>query len=226
VRILVVDGDERTAGFLRQSLEEDGHSVELALDGQTALARAGRSPAPDLIIMDIQIPAPDGLEVVTGLRRQGSVMPILILTARDSPEDVARGLDAGADDYLVKPFALVELRARMRALTRRQASAVPAPVRAGALEIDRLKRTVRRAGREIPLPQRQFRLLEYLMLNRGRIVSRSELLREVWTLKSDPESNIVDAHISTLRAALLRAGEPRLIETVRGAGYRLPAEPS
>ncbi len=224
MRILVVEDDERTVSFLQQSLEEDGHMVDLARDGTTALEEARRKPPPDLIVLDIQIPEPNGLAVCATLRQEGVPSPILILTGRDTPQDVAIGLDAGADDYLVKPFALVELLARVRALTRRQGGGVQGVLSAGSLELDRLKRTVRRNDRVIPLAPRQFRLLEYLMLHSGRAVSRSELLREVWNLTFDPESNLVDAHISTLRSALERAGEPRLIHTVRGVGYTLKAD--
>ncbi|HWN81928.1 MAG TPA: response regulator transcription factor [Candidatus Udaeobacter sp.] len=227
MHILVVEDDVRTVGFLQQSLEEDGHSVDVALDGRTALAKARAKPPHDLIVLDIQIPEPNGLEVCTTIRQEGITAPILILTGRDTPQDVAIGLDAGADDYLVKPFALVELLARVRALTRRQAApGVKGILQVGSLELDRLKRRVRRSDREIPLAPRQFRLLEYLMLHTGRAVSRSELLREVWNLNFDPESNLVDAHISTLRSALERAGEPRLIHTVRGVGYTLKADPT
>ena len=227
MHILVVEDDVRTIGFLQQSLEEDGHSVDVALDGRTALAKARAKPPHDLIVLDIQIPEPNGLEVCTTIRQEGITAPILILTGRDTPQDVAIGLDAGADDYLVKPFALVELLARVRALTRRQAQpGVKGILQAGSLELDRLKRSVRRSDRVIPLAPRQFRLLEYLMLHTGRAVSRSELLREVWNLNFDPESNLVDAHISTLRSALERAGEPRLIHTVRGVGYTLKADPT
>lgn len=225
MHILVVEDDERTLSFLRQSLEEDGHAVDAALDGRTALTKARANPAYDLIVLDIQIPEPNGLQVCSTLRQEGIPTSILILTGRDTPQDVAIGLDAGADDYLIKPFALVELLARVRALTRRQGTA-QGVLRAGSVELDRLKRSVRRADRIIPLAPRQFRLLEYLMLNTGRAVSRSELLREVWNLSFDPESNLVDAHISTLRSALERAGDPRLIHTVRGVGYTLRADPS
>lgn len=226
MQILVVEDDERTASFLKQSLEEDAYSVQVALDGRSALEQARRVPTPDLIILDIQIPEPNGLTVARTLREQGNVTPILILTGRDTPEDIATGLDAGADDYLVKPFALVELLARVRALTRRPVPGVQGTLRVGSLELDRLKRIVRCASRDLPLAPRQFRLLEYLMLNIGRAVSRSELLREVWNISFDPESNLVDAHISTLRSALKDAGEPRLIHTVRGVGYTLKADPS
>jgi len=224
VAILVVEDDERTVSFLQQSLEEDGYTVTVALDGNTALAKGRRKPPPDLIVLDIQIPEPDGLAVCSTLRQEGVTTPILILTGRDAPQDIAIGLDAGADDYLVKPFALVELMARVRALTRRQGAGVQGVLRAGSLELDRLRRTVQRGDRTIPLAPRQFRLLEYLLLNSGRAVSRSELLREVWNLSFDPESNLVDAHISTLRSALERAGEPRLIHTVRGVGYTLKSD--
>ena len=213
--------------FLRQSLEEDGHSVDVAVDGNSALSAARAKPPHDLIVLDIQIPEPDGLVVCARLRQEGVSTPILILTGRDTPKDIAIGLDAGADDYLVKPFALVELLARVRALTRRQGGVgVQGTLSAGTLELDRLRRAVRRGTRTIPLAPRQFRLLEYLMLHAGRPVSRSELLREVWNLTFDPDSNLVDAHISTLRSAIEAGGEPRLIHTVRGVGYTLRADPS
>jgi len=224
VEILVVEDDQRTVSFLQQSLEEDGYAVDVALDGRTALEKGRRKPPHDLIVLDIQIPEPDGLSVCATLRNEAVTTPILILTGRDAPQDIAIGLDAGADDYLVKPFALVELLARVRALTRRQGTGVQGVLRAGNLELDRLKRSVRRGERAIPLAPRQFRLLEYLMLNTGRAVSRSELLREVWNLSFDPESNLVDAHISTLRSALEHTGESRLIHTVRGVGYTLKSE--
>ena len=224
MQILIVEDDERTVSFLQQSLEEDGYKVDVALDGRTALAKGRGKPGYDLMVLDIQIPEPDGLSVCATLRQEGVTTPILILTGRDAPQDIAIGLDAGADDYLVKPFALVELLARVRALTRRQGSGVQGVLRAGTLELDRLKRSVRRGDRSIPLAPRQFRLLEYLLLNMGRAVSRSELLREVWNLTFDPESNLVDAHISTLRSALERTGEARLIHTVRGVGYTLKAD--
>ena len=224
MEILVVEDDERTVSFLRQSLEEDGYAVSIALDGRSALEQARRTPGFDLIVLDLQIPEPDGLAVCATLRQESIPTPILILTGRDAPQDVATGLDAGADDYLVKPFALVELLARVRALTRRQTSAVRGVLRAGTLELDRLKRSVRRGERGLALAPRQFRLLEYLMLNQGRAVSRSELLREVWNLSFDPDSNLVDAHISTLRSALEREGEGRLIHTVRGVGYTLKSD--
>jgi DNA-binding response OmpR family regulator len=155
LQILVVEDDERTAGFLRQSLEEDGYTVEVAANGRTALEKADTSPMPDMIILDIQIPDRNGLEVARTLRQRGNVTPILILTGRDTPEDIATGLDAGADDYLVKPFALVELLARVRALIRRPMAGVQGTLRAGSLELDRLKRSVRRGNRDIPLAPRR-----------------------------------------------------------------------
>jgi len=197
------------------------------MDGHAALSAVRNRPPHDLVILDIQIPEPNGLEVCARIRQDGITTPVLILTGRETPNDVAIGLDAGADDYLVKPFALVELLARVRALTRRQAGGTAQGIlHAGNLELDRLRRTVRRGARVIPLAPRQFRLLEYLLLNAGRPVSRSELLREVWNLNFDPESNLVDAHISTLRSALESEGESRLIQTVRGVGYTLRADAS
>jgi len=180
---------------------------------------------PDAVLLDVLMPGIDGLEVCRRMRDTGDRTPVLLLTARDGVDDRVHGLNLGADDYLVKPFALVELLARVRALIRRPMAGVQGTLRAGSLELDRLKRSVRRGNRDIPLAPRQFRLLEYLLLNSSRAVSRSELLREVWNISFDPESNLVDAHISTLRSALERAGEPRLIHTVRGVGYTIKDEP-
>jgi DNA-binding response OmpR family regulator len=227
MHLLVIEDDPRLVRLLRRLLEEDRHIVETATTGQGGIEIAEAAPGIEVIILDLGLPDISGLEVARRVRAGGSEVAILMLTARDTVGDRVTGLDAGADDYLVKPFALVELLARVRALTRRQgATGVKGILQAGTLELDRLKRSVRRSDRTIPLAPRQFRLLEYLMLHAGRAVSRSELLREVWNLNFDPESNLVDAHISTLRSALERSGEPRLIHTVRGVGYTLKADPS
>lgn len=226
MRILVIEDEPKVARALNAGLQRAGYEVSVSATGEEGFFAAS-AQAFDLILLDLMLPGRDGLEVLGTLRRRGVKTPVLILTARDTVEDRVQGLDGGADDYLVKPFALVELLARVRALTRRQGGVgVQGTLSAGTLELDRLQRAVRRGTRTIPLAPRQFRLLEYLMLQAGRPVSRSELLREVWNLTFDPDSNLVDAHISTLRSAIETGGEPRLIHTVRGVGYTLRADPS
>jgi two-component system, OmpR family, response regulator len=223
MRILIVEDDQRLARLMVRVLAEEHLASDVANDGDSGLELALRGIY-DVAIIDWILPGRDGPALCRAIRSAHLPTAILMLTARGQLEDRVAGLDSGADDYLVKPFALVELLARVRALTRRQGSGVQGVLKVGSLELDRLKRTVRRGDRVIPLAPRQFRLLEYLLLNTGRAVSRSELLREVWNLTFDPESNLVDAHISTLRSALERAGEGRLIHTVRGVGYTLKSD--
>ena len=222
MRILIVEDDRNAARFLRQGLEEDGHAVDVAADGIEG-GHLGHVNPYDLIVLDIQLPGRNGLQLAADLRREGVVTPILMLTARDSTEDVVRGLDAGADDYLTKPFAFDELLARVRALARRQAPAAVAggQLRLADLELDRLARRVRRGTRTIEVSPREFRLLEHFLLFPGRVLSRTHLLEKVWDMTFDPGTNVVDAHISNLRRKLEEGGDPRLIHTVRGAGYVL-----
>jgi two-component system OmpR family response regulator len=223
MRILVVEDELKVARFLRQALEEEGHAVDAAGDGVEAgnLAHVNQY---DLILLDVQLPRKDGLQVAAELRRAGSQSPILMLTSRDSTQDVVRGLNAGADDYLTKPFALEELLARVNALTRRQPGAVTGTLRYQDLEMDRLKRRVKRAGQRLDFSPREFRLLEFFLLNPERTVSRSLLLEKVWDMSFDPGTNVVDAHISIVRKKLEDHGRSRLIQTVRGAGYALRAQ--
>ena len=223
MRVLVVEDEAKVARFLRQALEEEGHAVDLAGDGAEAEQRAHLTLY-DLILLDVQLPRTDGLVVAANLRRRGVLAPILMLTSRDSTQDVVRGLDAGADDYLTKPFALEELFARIHALTRRQLGPTTGILRYQDLEMDRLRRIVRSGGRAIDLAPREFRLLEYLLLNPERVVGRATLLEKVWDMSFDPGTNVIDAHISTLRRKLEDTGHRRLIQTVRGAGYALRAE--
>jgi len=220
VRILVVEDDPRASRFLRQGLEEEGHTIDVAADGEAG-ARYGHGSSYDIIVLDVQLPGMSGLELARDLRRAGVQTPILMLTARDATDDVVRGLDAGADDYLTKPFAFDELLARVRALTRRQLAGPSGALRYGDLEMDRLRRTVRRAGRPVDLSPREFRLLEYLLLHPEQTITRTRLLEQVWDMNFDPETNVVEAHISNLRSKLEEGGAPRVIETVRGAGYTL-----
>jgi two-component system OmpR family response regulator len=220
VRILVVEDDPKAARFVKQGLQEEGHVVDVADDGNEG-ARLAHINTYDLFILDIQMPGISGLELARELRRSGFETPILMLTARDSTQDVVRGLDAGADDYLTKPFAFDELLARVRALTRRQVAGPAGVLRYRDLEMDRLARSVKLAGRSIDLSPREFRLLEYFLLNAEQVVTRTRLLEKVWDMTFDPETNVVEAHISNLRRKLEERSTPRLIQTVRGSGYAL-----
>lgn len=225
MRILVVEDDASVVRFLRQALTEEGHAVDTTGDGAEAGTLAHSNPY-DLILLDVQLPGRDGLQVAAEVRRSGLTCPILMLTSRDSTQDVVRGLNAGADDYLTKPFALEVLLARVNALTRRQLGTATSILRFQDLEMDRLQRRVKRAGRTIDLAPREFRLLEFFLLNSERVITRTTLLERVWDMSFDPETNVVDAHISNLRKKLEEGGRTRLIQTVRGAGYALrPAEP-
>jgi len=224
VRILVVEDDPKTARFLKQGLEEEGHAVDLAADGDEGAFLGHLNPY-DLIVLDIQLPKRNGLQLSADLRREGVDVPILMLTGRDSTPDVVRGLNAGADDYLTKPFDFDELVARVNTLTRRRAAdggGIGGVLRYNDLEMNRLLRQVRRGGRPIELSPREFRLLEYFLLHPEEVVTRVQLLEKVWDMSFDPETNVVDAHISNLRKKLEMAGG-RVIQTVRGAGYALRA---
>jgi two-component system OmpR family response regulator len=176
--------------------------------------------------LDIQLPRKNGLELSRELRREGVETPILMLTGRDSTEDIVRGLDAGADDYLTKPFAFDEFLARVRALTRRQVTGVAGTLRFEELELDRLRGVATCAGRPLDLSPREFRLLEYFLLHPEQLVTRTMLLQKVWNMSFDPETNVVEAHMSNLRRKLEDREQPRLIQTVRGAGYMLRSRES
>jgi two-component system OmpR family response regulator len=221
VRILVVEDDPNAARFLKQGLEEEGHSVDLAADGDEGSYLGHLNPY-DLMVLDVQLPRRNGLQLAAEFRREGVETPILMLTARDSTPDVVRGLNAGADDYLVKPFDFDELLARVNALARRRGEGGATGVlRFEDLEMDRLRRQVRRGSRLIDLSPREFRLLEYLLLHPDQVITRVQLLEKVWDMSFDPETNVVDAHLSNLRRKLEQFGGRRLIQTVRGAGYVL-----
>ena len=220
MRILVVEDDPKTARFLKQGLQEEGHAVDLAADGEEGSFLGHLHPY-DLIVLDVQLPKRNGLQLSSELRREGIETPILMLTARDSTPDVIRGLNAGADDYLTKPFDFDELLARVNALTRRRTGAgVSGLLRFDDISMDRLKRQVRCGSQLIDLSPREFRLLEYFMLHPEEVITRVQLLEKVWDMSFDPETNVVDAHISNLRKKLEQFGA-RLIQTVRGAGYVL-----
>ena len=224
MRILVVEDDSKVSRFVRQGLEEEGHAVDVAPDGEEGAMLAHVNPY-DVLVLDVQLPKKNGLVLAAELRREGSTVPILMLTARDSTDDVVRGLDSGADDYLTKPFAFDELLARVRALGRRGGAAVAgATLRYADVEMDRVHHRVTRGGRPLDLTAREFRLLEYFLVRPDEVVSRTELLEKVWDMSFDPGSNVVDVHVSNLRGKLEEGNEPRLIQTVRGVGFALRTE--
>jgi DNA-binding response OmpR family regulator len=220
VRLLVVEDDRKVASFLERGLREDGYAVDVALDGEAG-SRHARIYDYDALIVDVMLPLKNGLEVVREVRAAGRSVPILLLTARDSTEDVVRGLDAGADDYLTKPFAFDELLARVRALLRRGGAARPDRLGYEDIQLDRIIHEASRADMALDLTPREFRLLEFFLLNAERVVRRTELLEKVWDLSFDPESNVVDVHVANLRRKLARSGGPPLLHTVRGVGYVL-----
>jgi two-component system, OmpR family, response regulator MprA len=219
MRILVVDDELAVRESLRRALALEGHDVELAADGREALARIARS-APDLVVLDVLMPELDGLEVSRRLRAAGDRTPILMLTARAEVEDRVAGLDAGADDYLGKPFALDELLARVRALLRRSPSS-DEPLRFADLALDPGARTVSRNGRPIELTRTEFALLELLIRNPRRVLTRSEILLAVWGYDFGPTSNSLEVYVGYLRRKTEADGAPRLVQTVRGVGYVL-----
>jgi len=220
-RVLVVEDDVEIAGALRRSLALEGYDVELAGDGLAALARA-ETYEPDAVVLDIGLPKLDGVEVCRRLRQRGDV-PILMLTARDSVETRVEGLDSGADDYLVKPFERSEMLARVRALLRRRPPRGAASLLVGDLRLNPDRHEAVRAERVLDLTSREFELLEHLMRNERLVVSRESLLEEVWGYAPFSETNTVDVFVSNLRRKLEAEGEPRMLRTVRGAGYVLRA---
>jgi two-component system, OmpR family, response regulator MprA len=221
-RVLVVEDDTDIAGVLRRSLDKEGYDVRVAGDGEAALDQAGVF-APDAVVLDLGLPKLDGVEVCRRLRTGGDV-PILILTARDALEARVEGLDSGADDYLVKPFEREELLARVRALLRRRPPRGSAYLVAGDLRLNPATREAHRGERELELTAREFELLEHLMRNERIVVSRQALLDEVWGYHPFAETNTVDVFISNLRRKLEQGGEPRVLHTIRGAGYVLRDE--
>ena len=220
MRILVVEDDRKVAGFIEMGLREEGYAVDLARDGDEAIVLAHVNDY-DAILLDLMLPKKNGLQVAAELRREGRTTPILMLTARDATEDVVRGLDAGADDYLTKPFKFDELLARLRALVRRGGATRVERITAGPLELDRLKHQAYVGGRALDLTPREFQLLEHFMMHKDDVVRRTELLEKVWDMHFDPESNVVDVHVGNLRRKLREAGYDGIIRTVRGVGFRL-----
>lgn len=220
MKILVVEDDRKVAGFIEQGLREEGYAVDVAPDGEQATMLAHVYEY-DLVVLDVMLPKKTGLQVATELRREGRSTPILMLTARDTTEDVVRGLDAGADDYLTKPFKFDELLARVRALVRRGGAGRTELLKYGPLELDRLKHKVRVDGNAVDLTPKEFHLLQHFLLHPEEVVRRTELLEKVWDMHFDPESNVVDVHVGNLRRKLKGAAGKDLIQTVRGVGFRL-----
>ena len=227
VQILVVEDEPKVANALREGLETEGYEVTVADTGEDGFFRANTDSF-DLIILDVMLPGRTGIEVLSTLRRQGDKTPVLLLTAKDAVEDRVLGLDTGADDYLVKPFAFEELSARVRALLRRNRSESSGVIIIGNLEIDPVRRTVNRNSQRIELTMREFELLEYLGRNHGRVVSREMLARDVWkeTARATPLDNVIDVHIARLRRKIDDASPVKLLHTVRGVGFTLSEEQS
>jgi two-component system response regulator MprA len=221
MKILVVDDERAVRDSLRRALELEGYTVELAADGQEALELLGGNGEPDVLILDILMPHVDGLEVCRRLRREGRRVPILMLTAREEVENRVAGLDAGADDYVTKPFALEELLARVRALLRRTPGGSGEVLRFADLELDPKTREVRRAGEPIDLTRTEFSLLELFLLNPRQVLTRSIIFERVWGYDFGFSSNSLDVYIGYLRRKTEAGGRPRLIQTVRGVGYAL-----
>jgi DNA-binding response OmpR family regulator len=222
MRLLIGEDDRALALFLSRGLEADGHRIRLAYDGG-AVVEAFRQDLPDLTILDLNMPVKDGEQVLAEVRAIDADLPVLVLTARQEVDTRVRCLDLGADDLMIKPFSLHELRARCRALLRRKREA-RLQLRAGDLELDRLDHTARRAGLPVVLTNKEFALLEHLMLNRGQCASRVDLLDSVWNMEPAQTTNIVDVYINYLRRKLKDPPPGQLIRTVRGSGYMVPSE--
>ena len=221
MKVLVVDDERAVRESIRRALELEGYEIELAEDGRQALDRLESDSQPDAVVLDILMPGVDGLEVCRTLRKSGSSVPVLMLTARTQVEDRVEGLDAGADDYLTKPFALEELLARLRALLRRTADGSGETLRFEDLELDPRTREVRRGGEPIELTRTEFSLLELFMLNPRQVLTRSVIFERVWGYDFGYGSNSLDVYIGYLRRKTEAGGRPRLIQTVRGVGYAL-----
>jgi DNA-binding response OmpR family regulator len=222
MRLLIAEDDKALGQFLSRGLEADGHRVRLAYDGGSAV-EAFREEMPDLTILDLNMPVKDGEQVLEEVRLLDRDLPVLVLTARQEVDTRVRCLDRGADDLMIKPFSLHELRARCRALLRRKRE-TRLELRAGDLELDRLDHSARRGGRKIDLTNKEFALLEHLLLNRGQSVSRVELLDSVWNMEPAQTTNIVDVYVNYLRRKIADPAPGQLIRTVRGCGYMVPTE--
>jgi heavy metal response regulator len=220
MRILVVEDEKKVASFIQRGLAAESHAVDVAYDGEAGLARilAGEY---DLILLDVMLPRRDGIEVLHEIRRRKLTVPVLLLTARASVADRVAGLDAGADDYLAKPFAFEELLARVRALLRRGAGAASTVLSAADLRLDPVSRQVSRAGRKVELTAKEFALLEFFLRHPGRVLSRPLIAQHVWGVEADSFTNVIDVYVNYLRKKIDQDFETKLIHTVRGVGYVL-----
>lgn len=223
MRILVVEDERKVASFIRQGLGEEGYAVDVASNGEEGLAMA-RNGVHDLIILDIGLPKMNGLQVLQELRRRKVTTPVLLLTVRATIEDKVLGLDAGADDYLTKPFAFQELVARVRALLRRRTEGGPAVLQFADLTLDPARHTAFRGGQKIDLTSKEFALLDYFMRNPGRVLTRTMIIEHVWDYDFDTGTNVVDVYVNYLRKKIDSDREPKLIHTIRGVGYVMKAE--
>jgi two-component system OmpR family response regulator len=225
MRILIIEDDRAAAQYLIKGLKESGHVADYADDGEKGLEMA-LSHSYDVLVVDRMLPKRDGLSIIRILREDGQNVPVLILSALSDVDDRVRGLRAGSDDYLAKPYSFTELLARLEVLARRnQPWEAKNTYEVADLKLDRLARTVTRAGQTIPLQPREFRLLEYLMQHAGHVVTRTMLLEHVWDYHFDPQTNVIDVHMSRLRRKIDKGFEPNLIQTIRGAGYSIRPEP-
>ncbi len=222
VRVLLVEDESRVAGFIAKGLREQTYAVDVAADGEQALYQAAVNSY-DLVILDVMLPIKDGHRVCRELRSRGFHAPILMLTARDAVDDRVAGLDSGADDYLTKPFDFKELLARLRALLRRGVEVRPAVLKVDDLRLDTGKHIASRSGRPVSLTAKEYALLEFLVLNEGRVVGREQIAQHVWDESFDPLSNVIDVYIKRLRTKLESGAGRRLIHTRRGEGYLLTA---
>ncbi len=222
MKILIVEDDRKVAGFIEQGLKEEGYVVDVAPDGDEATMLAHVYDY-DVILLDVVLPRKNGFQIAAELRREGRNTPIMMLTSRDSTEDVVRGLDAGADDYLPKPFKFEELLARIRALHRRGGAERTEVLQYGSVALDRLRHTCSVAGQPLELTPKEFQLLEFFLLHPDELVRRTTLLEKVWDMHFDPESNVVDVHVGNLRRKLAGAAGTSLISTIRGVGFMLRA---
>lgn len=223
MRLLVVEDDRMLADYVRLALKEDGHAVDLAASGEEGQTLAMVHEY-DVIVLDHMLPGRTGPEILRYLRERGNATPVLMLTAMSDEDDIVTALDLGADDYLTKPFAVGELRARVRSLGRRRGGPRTEQITVSDLVLNRLKRTIAKSGQTIALTPKEFTLLEYFLLHPNQVVTRTELLEKVWDLQFDPGSNVVDVHVTRLRGKLERAGTAVTLTTVRGSGFMLNSE--
>ncbi len=222
MKILLVEDEIKLAESLKKGLRQEGHVIEHISNGLFAEQRiSGSTGSYDLILLDITLPGKDGLEIASSLRKKGIATPILMLTARDTKEDIVRGLDQGADDYIVKPFSFEELLARMRALARRPKNAIPPELTTSDISMNMATRKVLLEGKELRLTRKEFTILEIFMRNPGQVITREDMLSKAWDFAFDSFSNVVDVHIKNLRKKLNTKKNHEILETIRGVGYRL-----